>query len=426
MINRKIAPPYKDAVEFDLRLKPYDKYILRNGVEVYAVNAGAEEVIQLEWVFWGGNWYEEKNLVGPSTNYLIKNGTVNRTAFEINEQFDYYGASLGRACYNETAVISLQGLTKHLVSLLPVVRELLTEANFPEDELQLYKQNSRQRLSVNLQKNDFVANRLIDEKLYGFPHPYGRYSRDQDISAITREDLIGFYDRYYRNGKCMIFVGGKLPHNIFELLEASFGDLPLHAKEVARPTHSIVAASEKKFRVSNDPNGIQGAIRIARPFPNRKHPDFFGAQVLNNVFGGFFGSRLMNNIREDKGYTYGIYSYLQNHLQSSAWMISTEAGREVCEATIKEVYIEMEKLQTDLVDADELLLVRNYLMGTILGDLDGPFQIIGRWKNIILNELQEDFFYESIRTIKSISPETLKTLAKKYLQPEDFYELVVV
>lgn len=149
-------------------------------------------------------------------------------------------------------------------------------------------------------------------------------------------------------------------------------------------------------------------------------------QILNNIFGGFFGSRLMSNIREDKGYTYGIHSYVQNHIHETAWMISTEAGRAVCEATIEETYKEMAILRDELVDEEELNLVRNFMMGSLLGDLDGPFQIIGRWKNYILNNLTEQYFYNSIETIKTISAEELQVLAKKYLNPEDFYELTVV
>ena len=144
------------------------------------------------------------------------------------------------------------------------------------------------------------------------------------------------------------------------------------------------------------------------------------------LFGGFFGSRLMSNIREDKGYTYGIHSFLQSHVHDSAWVISTEAGRDVCEATITEVYKEMKDLREELVEEDELLLVRNYMMGGILGDLDGPFQIIARWKNYVLNNLTEKYFYDSINTIKTISAEELQDLAQKYLQADDFYELVVV
>lgn len=147
--------------------------------------------------------------------------------------------------------------------------------------------------------------------------------------------------------------------------------------------------------------------------------------LLNCLFGGFFGSRLMSNIREDKGFTYGIYSYIQNHLQQSAWLISTEAGKDVCEATISEVYKEMKALTQKAVGKDELLLVKNYMMGTILGDLNGPFQIMGRWKNIILNQLDETYFYDSVKAIKETTAEELMELSKKYLSPEQFYELVV-
>ena len=171
---------------------------------------------------------------------------------------------------------------------------------------------------------------------------------------------------------------------------------------------------------------MQGSIRIARPFPNRHHPDFMKVMVLNTLFGGFFGSRLMSNIREEKGYTYGIHSYVQNHIHESAWLISTEAGKDVCEATIEEVYKEMKELRENLVDAEELLLVRNYLIGNILGDLDGPFHIMGRWKNLILNNLTDDYFHRSIETIKTISTDELQALSKKYLNPEQFYELVVI
>lgn len=134
----------------------------------------------------------------------------------------------------------------------------------------------------------------------------------------------------------------------------------------------------------------------------------------------------MSNIREDKGYTYGIHSYFQNHVADSAWMVSTEAGRDVCEATISEVYKEMQILRNEPVGDEELLLVRNYMIGSILGDLDGPFQIINRWKNYVLNGLDESYFYNSINTIKAITAEEIQELAQKYLVPEEFYELVVV
>jgi zinc protease len=425
-MNRKTAPHIKDAIEFNLQLKPYEHFTLNNGVPVYTIDAGAQEVVQVELVFYAGNWFEQQNSVAPATNYLLKNGTSKRSAFQLNEEFEYYGAYCNRSCYNETAVVSLSALSKQLPSILPVVREMITDSVFSDAELDIYKQNSKQRLQVNLQKSDFVATRLTDAYLYGEEHPYGKYTNPEHMDALNSSLLKDFFKQYYLNGQCVIFASGKLPVNIAEQLNNAFGDLSLKPFNNQLTTIEQLPATEKKYRIQNDVNGVQGAIRIARSFHNRHHPDFMKVMVLNTVFGGFFGSRLMSNIREDKGYTYGIHSYVQNHIHQSAWMISTEAGKDVCEATIEEVYKEMKGLRDDLVDEDELLLVRNYLIGTILGDLDGPFQIMGRWKNLILNNLTDDYFYRSIETIKTISAEELRELAKKYLNPEQFYEIVVI
>ena len=425
-MNRSTAPKIKDAIEFNLQLKPYEHFTLDNGVPVYTIDAGAEDVLQLELVFYAGNWFEQQKSVAAATNYLLKNGTSKKTAFQLNEEFEYYGAYCNRTCYNETAVVSISTLTKQLPALLPVIKEMITDSVFSEEELNIYKQNTKQRLSVSLQKSDFIATRLSDAYLYGEDHPYGTYTNPEDIDALNCDVLKEYFTQYYLNGHCIMFVSGKLPRDIQEQLNKNFGKLTIKAFNNQLSVIGQTPVAEKKYRIQNDPNGVQGSIRIARPFPNRHHPDFMKVMVLNTLFGGFFGSRLMSNIREDKGYTYGIHSYVQNHLHDSAWLISTEAGKDVCEATIEEVYKEMKLLREELVDEEELLLVRNYLIGTILGDLDGPFHIIGRWKNLILNNLTEDYFYKSIETIKTISAEELRELAKKYLVPEHFYELVVI
>ncbi len=424
-MNRKHSPKIKDAVDYSLALKPYEHYKLDNGIDVYSVNAGAQEVIQIEMVFYAGNSYEKKKGVAAATNFLLKNGTKTRTALQINEAFEYYGGYCNRACYNETSVVSLHSLTKHVEKLLPIVQDMLVDSVFPEEELSIYKQNSLQRLKVNLQKAEFVATRLIDSYIYGEHHPYGVYTNPGDIELINIEECRKFYEDYYLNGNCIIFVSGNFSADFGKQLNQYFGQLNTNRKKVVTPTFNVKPSEERKFRIQNDPNAVQGAIRIAMPFPNRHHPDFKKVMVLNTLYGGFFGSRLMSNIREEKGYTYGIYSYIQNHIGESAWMISTEAGKDVSEATIEEIYIEMKKLREEKIEDDELLLVRNYMIGGILGELDGPFQIMAKWKNIILNEMDESYFYDSINEIKSVTADQLMELSNKYLQPENFRELVV-
>ncbi|WP_160712123.1 M16 family metallopeptidase [Chitinophaga solisilvae] len=426
-MNRTTPPPIKDAVEFDLKLKPYEQYTLDNGIPVYVVKSDEQETLQLELVFPAGTWYESESLEAAATNFLLKNGTSKRTALEINESIDYHGAYLNRNAYHETAVYTLHCLTKHAEVLLPVLQDVILDPVFPEEELNLYKQNHKQKLAVNLQKCDFVANRFIDKYLFGEFHPYGRVSSMMAYDALQTETLKAFYQKHYTYNNCRIFVAGHMPANMIELLNKSFGATKWNGEtHLTRLDLPIQPAEEKKFRIFNDENGVQGAIRLARQFPNRYHPDFPKMLVLNTILGGYFGSRLMSNIREEKGYTYGIHSQLYNFRQSSAINIQTEAGRDVCEAAIEEVYKELKKLQDEVVPAEELDLVRNYMIGSILGDLDGAFQLIQRWKNLILNDLDENYFYNNIQTIKTISAEELQHLAKQYFSPGDFYELVVI
>ncbi|MBL7696747.1 MAG: insulinase family protein [Chitinophagaceae bacterium] len=425
---RTEPPPIKDPVDFEVKLPLCDVRKLSNGVEVHLLNMGTEDTMMINLVFYAGNCFEKKKLVAAATTHLLKNGTSRLNAFELNEHFEFYGAYLSRHCYNETSEIVLHCLNKHADELVPVIGEIISDSIFPEKELEIYVQNSKQKLTVNLQKCEFVASRLIDANLFGEKHPYGSYSTLADYDALERSDVVEFYDRYYRSGHCVIFAAGKLPANIMELFEKEIGRLPLknHRGAGNNIAYDFQPSAEKQKLFINDPQGVQAAIRIARQFPNRHHPDFQKVMVLNNIYGGFFGSRLMTNIREDKGYTYGIYSYVMNHIHQSGWIISTEAGRDVSTATVTEVYEEMKQLSNELVDEEELRMTRNFMIGTILGELDGPFQVLGRWKNLVLNDLDENYFYSAIKTIKTISAEELQQLAKKYLVPDEFYEVVVI
>lgn len=425
MLDRKTAPQITDAVNFDLKLKPYSKFVLKNGVEVYTVHGGSQEVMQLEWLFEAGSLFEQKNGVAAAANFLIKNGTQHKTAFEINEAFEYYGAHCNRNCFTEMANITLHTLSRHLDKLLPVVKEMIAESIMPQEELSIYVQNSAQRLAVNLQKCEFVADREIDKLLYGADHPYGKFTGVEDLQALDREEILQFYQRHYQQGRCVIFAAGYLPNDLEARLNEHFGDLPLSAAVLKFSAQDAAAADKKHHRMTIDDKGVQGAVRLASDFPNQHHPDFKKARVLNTLFGGFFGSRLMANIREEKGYTYGIYSYLQNHMQQSAWMVATEAGKDVSEATVQEVFNEMKRLREEPVTEQELLLVKNFMMGSLLGDLDGPFHIIARWKNIIINGLPQSFFDDTIAEIRRATVQDMQEMASRYLLPERFYNLIV-
>lgn len=425
-LDRKTPPAIHDAIEFDYNLPPVNTQHLSNGLPLYWLNAGVQDVAEIDWVFPAGLWYEQKPAVAHATAGLLKNGTSKHTAHEIHEALEFYGASLKTSANNDFATVTLYTLTKHLPELLPVVHEIITDAIFPEQEVAIHKQNAIQRLLVNQRKCEFVANQRIDALLFGEFHPYGRYSKKEKIEALTREDMLDFYKECYDLANVRIFMSGNIGNKEVQHMEAVFGKIPITKKEIITEMFSAPAPSAKKHNVVNDPNGVQGAIRIGRLFPNRHDPDFAPMVVLNTLFGGYFGSRLMSNIREEKGFTYGIYSSLSPYMNGGSMIIHTEAGRDVLDAAVKEIYREMDILCNEAAGEDELMLVKNYLLGSLLGDLDGPFSIMQRWRTLILNGFTVDYFNRNIETYKTITANKLRDLAQKYYKTDEFYEVVVV
>jgi zinc protease len=426
MLDRKQTPHIYSPVEFQYKLQPLQTFHLNNGIPLYSIADNIEPVMQLEFVFPAGLWHEKQRGIAQATASLLKSGIARLASFQINEHFEQYGASVKAGAGTDWTSVSVSCLTKHLGKVLPLLRELLTDTLFPQSEIDIYIQNAKQRLSVQLKKGDFVANRKIDEFLFGFQHPYGKYMLEADYDAITKEALSHHLYTYFSSTHCQLFMAGTFGQSEIDLINSVFGTDSWNSSEALTTNqYSFEPEKEKKHRIINDEKSVQGAIRIASSFPDKRHADFVPMIVLNTLFGSYFGSRLMSNIREDKGYTYGIHSYMYNHKQCSAYMISTEAGRDVCEAAIQEVYKEMEILRNEKIEYEELSLVKNYLLGNILGDLDGSFQNIQRWKNLILNDFNEDRFNSNIEIYKTVTAEKLMELAQKYYKPELFYELVV-
>ena len=256
MINRTQAPVIRDAVTFDFQLQSCNHAICNNQVPVYWLNAGSQEVVQVDWTFNAGLWQEPATSVAQAVAALLKNGTSSRTSLELNEAIEFYGASLKVVVNNDYAFVTLHTLTRHLSSLLPVIREIIADASFPEDELSVYKQNALQRLSVNLRQCDFVANRHIDAFLFGKGHPYGRYSEANDIERLERDMIRRFHKSTYTAANCRIFMAGNISDKEVRLVMDYFGEdswndgssfeqPPVIKSPVAERKHKIIQPSDK-------------------------------------------------------------------------------------------------------------------------------------------------------------------------------------
>ncbi|MBY0543202.1 MAG: insulinase family protein [Sphingobacteriaceae bacterium] len=420
MLNRTLAPASKQVDQ--INFIPPVLQNLANGIPVYTFNAGKQELVRVEFIFSNVNWNQAKPLQAVAVNSLINNGTNTLSAKEIAEQVDYYGAFLQTEYGADQIIITLYSLNKHLAAVLPILKAILNESIFPQQELEIFVQNQKQKLQVNLQKNDFLARKTFANTIFG-KTAYGSDISLEDYDAIKRDDLLAYYQAAFKADNCTIIAAGKFEDKEFALLDQFFGE------EWVNKTASIVnqftyAESVGQVIPIDKPDAVQSAIRMGKIAINRTHADFPALQVLNTVLGGYFGSRLMANIREDKGYTYGIGSGIASLKDAGYFFIATEVGADVCNLALTEIFKEIELLKEELVGEEELTLVRNYMLGSMLGSLENIMSHADKFKNIHFSSLGYDYYTNYIATVKSISAEKIQQMAQQYLNTDQFVQVV--
>ncbi|RDC55600.1 insulinase family protein [Pedobacter chinensis] len=420
MLNRQQAPDFKQVSTINF-IHPQQKN-LSNDVPVYIIYSGEQDLVRIEFLFNNVNWNVEKPLQAIAVNAMLNNGTSKFSSKEIAEQIDFYGAFFQTEYAQDQSSVTLYTLNKHLASVLPIVKNVLSDSQFPQHELDIYVQNQKQKLQVNLQKNDILSRKEFAHALFE-DTAYGVDIQSRHYDELRREDLVDYFKAAYASNNCTIVVSGKFDENSFELLNNQFGSN--WEKSNAVPNEFSFSKAKKQSIYKERPEAIQSAIRIGKIAVNRKHEDFPGFQILNTVLGGYFGSRLMNNIREDKGYTYGIGSGISSLQDAGYLFIATEVGAEVCADAIVEIYKEIDLLKTTLIGDEELTLVKNYMLGSMLGSLENVFSHADKFKNIHFFGLDYSYYDNYIQKVKSITAEEIKELANKYLIIEDFTEVVV-
>ena len=424
MINRSKAPAIQ--VVQSLMLHRPELHYLDNGIPLHEINLGQQNVIKLELMFKAGRWYEQEQLVARATAQLLKAGSKQNNAEQVANFFEYYGASF--SIYDGFNMVSIQlyCLSKHLKSLLPMLQELLLEPAFPEQELQKFIKRNQQNLKIQLQKNDVVAYRLFTEKLFGERHPYGYNSTQNSYSTLSTQKIKAHFEANYAANNCTIIIAGKTSPEALQLINQYFGTLPSKKTQI-EPNWLLppISGNPCIHQVLSE-ESLQASIRIGRRTFTREHLDSNDFFMMNMVLGGYFGARLMQNLREQKGFTYGVYSSIETLQHSGYWYIHTDVGKDVKDAALTEIYNEIARLQDKPIPKGELEMVRNYTLGMQLTALDGVFNVSNIIKSLVVSGRDEAFFYQFIETIKSISAEQIQAIAQKYLKKEDLIEVVVV
>jgi len=397
---------------------------LNNGVPVYLIEAGTEDIMRIEFTFRAGQVKEPKPLLASTCSMMLSEGSRNFSSEELNRLLDYYGVFLNQSAEKDSAGIILFFLSKHIEKVLELSHEILFRPAFPEPELNALM---KKRLSWYLVNREKVQNLAMDQffqSLFGKNHPYGYQVQTQDFENINPALLIDFHSKYYSPDNMAVIISGKIHYKTLGLLNSYFGSIV--SKEINFEDSVNLLKGEKVKKVHiNKPGTVQSAIRIGSSTINKRHSDYPGLKILDSILGGYFGSRLMKNIREEKGYTYGISSSLTSFDLAGYKVISTEVGRKNCQNTIDEIYREIKLLQSVPVKKEEMSVVRNYMSGEMVRMFDGPFALAESFKSAWEFGLDNTYYYRLADKIKTIDRDEIIDLAGTYYNIDDLYEITV-
>jgi zinc protease len=397
---------------------------LNNGVPVYTIEAGTEDIMRLEFVFKAGQIKESLPLLGSTCNIMLSEGSQNYTSEELNRSLDFYGVFLNQSAEKDYAGIVLFFLSKHIEKVMELCREILFRPVFPEPELNSLMRKRLRWYMVNREKVQNLAMDNFFESLFGKNHPYGYQVHEQDFEKITPYLLADFHNKYYTPENMTIIISGKIHDKTTDHLNSYFGNMAL--KEIKKKNSVNFIKGEKIKKVHINKSGtVQTAIRIGSATINKRHSDYPGLKILDSILGGYFGSRLMKNIREEKGYTYGINSSLTSLDITGYKVISTEVGQKYCQKTKDEIYKEIRLLQNVPVKKEEMAVVRNYMSGEMVRMFDGPFALAESFKSVWEFGLDNNYYYRLADKIKTIDPDEIIELAKTYYNIDELYEITV-
>ena len=414
-VIRNSPPPVfgVDRVEY---IEP-SRYALNNGVELFAMNSGDQEVVKIDFSFRAGSWYGKSRLDSMMAALMLQEGTKTMKATEIANTFDFYGAQFSSSSSYDFNYITLLSLKKYLPKLLPMVSDIIRNASFPEEEFEIIRQKRKQRAIVDAGRVGLIAQKGFLRNLFGEGHPYAPVASPAFFDTISLAGVKSHYTNYYRSDNMAITASGFVDSEVIQLITENFSSSWGDAATSERLNNMALPIPDKMVFIEKEGSN-QNAVAIGKIFPTQNHPDFPKIKLLCTILGGYFGSRLMSNIREEKGYTYSIHASPISFVHNGLFLVFAEVKTDKTEETVKEIFHEMDVLSSELISEKELIPIQNYLLGRILEDFDGPFARAQTFASLREVNLDFDFYNRLIDAIKTTTPTQIRDISRKYLAPE--------
>lgn len=416
--ERKSAPEIAALQHIQL-LEPEIFYSER-GLPIHLMRKVPNDIFHAQIEFGAGKMQQSKPLVSAFTAELLFSGTSKYNQLEIQELFDVLGAFVNLEAALSNTTLHVYGLTTKFDAIFEIIDHVMTKANFPEEVFELHRRAAKQRHLISMDKNDYLARREFLKALYP-THPIGKVADANDFEEINLIDCSNFYQKHLARNVQQIHLVGDVSKTQVELLKKMFDprfttlDNDFILPELADPRDLYIEKTK----------ALQSTIRIGQIMFTPKHSDYFEFDILETILGGYFGSRLMQNLREDKGYTYGIGSGLTTHEHTGYFFISTEVGKQHKDAALEAIKFEINKLREELISDDELQLAKAHIRGQILKSTDGAFAQMSQFLFTKRFNLPENHLNQFLDTLHEITPQRLRELAQTYLDWEKMTKVVV-
>ncbi len=416
-MDRSVAPQI-NPIKSNTLIFP-NRIELSEYVDLYWIDDVKDNTVKIDFLWDAGSKYQSGPLISSFCNQMLLSGNDEWHSNEISEEIDSLGGYVSMEHNFDHAGFTLFGLTHHIGKIFDIAQSAFNIAAFPDTEIDKLSKIKQKQFEHNLEKVNVNARRQFIEKTFGKNHPYGKLAELNDFTNIKRSDLINYYNQFYLSATPTLFLVGNVSQDFIESLK-----LWAQQFNLTKPTYPNYTFKQENGQFYTEKqDAIQTAIRIGRPVMKKRHQDYFHFQILNTVLGGYFGSRLMKNIREDKGYTYGIGSGIASLEEASYFFISTEVAKEKRIDTVKEIHYEINKLKTELIPDSELEKVKNYILGESLRNSDGAIAMMEKYKNIYFNNLSESYYTDFINSVRDCTAQQLRELANSYFGLSEFTEV---
>jgi zinc protease len=395
---------------------------LANGLTVWLVQQNNLPKVAVTLTLRGGYCADPADARGISDLLAatVKLGTTSLNARQIAERSQASGGDLKAAANTENLTLSIEPLSEHVSDAVSLLADLATHASFPDSEVELAKKNLLSSIQQNESDPKFLALRAFGRVHYG-DHPYGVVSPTSAmVEHATPKSLRQLYeDTFAPNQAVIVVVGAIDPAVVLAAIHSSFDQWKSsdHAAPATAAAEPASPAEKKVFFVPR-PGSVQTALLMGGPAPIRTDPDYSALEVANAIYGGMFGSRLTNNIREDKGYTYSPYSYLDINGKAGVVITREDVRNAVTGPSYKETVFELNRIATVPVSDQELSSAKRYLLGTLGFRLQSRSSVALRLANLWVFGLDAQFIRRDADHIMSSTAEQVQQASGRYLAPD--------